>query len=151
VLQADKVNAILNAFYAQIEGRLPKLAPLSIDPPELAPSGTFGSFIQGALFSGSFEGKLTFILDWDLALNIASDILQHPVDAPDEETLGALQALFYSSMQSVSAVFAEQGTPVEIPPMRDACALLAEDTETPTLKLALKSQAGVMQLFLAFK
>lgn len=155
MLKAKEVNCILDAFFQEIEGRMPDFAPFQLGTAQAVTNGgAQGSFICAALFSGAYQGKLTFILETDAALALAGSLLQTELESLTTEAQTELQGVFYQSLQSISNRFAQEGTPIEIYPLPlliNTNALLAEDPNTPILKLPLIYPKGECQLFLAFK
>ena len=103
MLNADCVNQILDGILLTFEEKAPLLRSLTVGTPEgMAVRGTYGSIILGARVTGSVQGKITLILDWDLAGQIAKaltdsklteleDIPKQAVEGVFVECLGRIQ------------------------------------------------------------
>jgi len=149
---AEQINSVLDSLYETFEPLLG--TALYIGPLEgVKTSGTYGSIILSALFTGSFEGKLTLTLEWVSGFQLAEAVINAKIERYNEEVQKGLETVFSTAMSNTQARLTALAGPVSIrvlPTLVDTNALLGEAGEIGAVKVPIHSDSGVMNLYFAF-
>lgn len=155
MLNAEQVNVILDSLIDTFEQKVPTLTGMSVGAPEgVSLRSSYGSVILGALLTGTLEGKLTLIFDWDLASQVVEGLTEVKQDNFDEASKRAIEGLFQQSLSVMTDGLRARGLELEaslLPTLTDSSVLFGEEGESGAVRLPLHAPTGGFDLYLSFK
>lgn len=155
VLNADQINAVLDALHQALKERLPRLREPAVESVEgFGGKGTYGSIAFGILLFGGVEAQITILLEWETARKLSSKLLGVPkLEFFSEDAQLVLEETMQSASdfikRKLSAYVPEKIETATFPTCVEGNILLSHYPETEIVKVTIQTLWDPITLFVA--